>query len=351
MWKRITGYLAVLILVIYLYFMYDETVISGILVLTVLYPICAWIFLLLVRKKISAELDRVPPVGEKGKSIRSGATVRSSSRTVSVRCEVLISVRNRISGRKIRRRYQGVLAPGQTETFWCESSSEFCGNMEVELESVRICDMFGIFYINRSVRSQASVKIMPELRLMPLEITRAVREFRTDSDEYSGEKKGDDPSELFQVREYRVQDSVRDIHWKLSAKEEELMVKEHGLPLGCSVLVWIDLPEKETSAAGFSKLLETAASLSVSLAEQRCIHLAAWYEEKNERIGMRRVKDEKSAWEMIWQLTEIEPYRDPARKQICFEDTFRGHEFAATVTIDGQGVLRKNGEIPELLRL
>lgn len=104
--------------------------------------------------------------------------------------------------------------------------------MEVELESVRICDMFGIFYINRSVRSRASVKIMPELRLMPLEITRAVREFRTDSDEYSGEKKGDDPSELFQVREYRVQDSVRDIHWKLSAKEEELMVKEHGLPLG-----------------------------------------------------------------------------------------------------------------------
>lgn len=351
MWMRITGYTAVLLLVVYLYFMYDETVLSGILVLTVLYPVCAWSFLLMVRKKISAELDRVPPMGEKGKRIRAGVTVRNASRTAVVRCEVQISVRNRISGRKIKRMYQGILTPGREETFWCESASDFCGNMEIELESVRICDLLGIFHIKRAVHSRASVKIMPEFRLMPLEITRAVREFRTDADEYSGEKRGDDPSELFQVREYRVQDSIRDIHWKLSAKEEELMVKEHALPLGCAVLVWIDLSEKKTSASGFSKLLETAASLSVTLAEQKCIHLAAWYEEKNERIGMKRVKDEKTAWELVWQLTEQEPYRDPVRKQVCFEDTFRGHEFASTVTIDGQGVLRKNGQIPELLRL
>ena len=129
------------------------------------------------------------------------------------------------------------------------------------------------------------------------------------------------------------------------------MVKERGFPLGCVVLVWIDFAEKERSAAGFSRLLETAASLSITLAEQKCIHLAAWYEEKNERIGMKRVKDEESACELIWQLMEIEPYRDPVRKQACFDDTFRGHEFSSTVTIDGRGVLRKDGEVPELLRL
>ena len=63
------------------------------------------------------------------------------------------------------------------------------------------------------------------------------------------------------------------------------------------------------------------------------------------------MKDEESACELIWQIMEIEPYRDPVRKQACFDDTFRGHEFSSTVTIDGQGVLRKDGEIPELLSL
>ena len=351
MWKRMTGYFATVLLVIYLFFMYDETVLSGILVLVILYPVCACIFLLLCRKKITAALDRVPPMGEKEKRIRAGVSVKNASRRFPLRCEAQLSVGNRTSGKKIRRRFGGLILPGQEETFWCEFETAFCGNVEVILESVRLYDLFGIFYIKQKVQRKASVKVMPEFELMPVEITRATREFQADAEEYSGEKKGDDPSELYQVREYRIQDSVRDIHWKLSAKEETFMVKERGFPLGCVVLVWIDFAEKERSAAGFSRLLETAASLSITLAEQKCIHLAAWYEEKNERIGMKRVKDEKSACELIWQLMEIEPYRDPVRKQACFDDTFRGHEFSSTVTIDGRGVLRKDGEAPELLRL
>ena len=351
MWKRMTGYFATVLLVIYLFFMYDKTVLSGILVLVILYPVCACIFLLLCRKKITAALDRVPPMGEKDKRIRAGVSVKNISRRFPLRCEAQLSVGNRTSGKKIRRRFGGLILPGQEETFWCEFETAFCGNVEVILESVRLYDLFGIFYIKQKVQRKASVKVMPEFELMPVEITRATREFQADAEEYSGEKKGDDPSELYQVREYRIQDSVRDIHWKLSAKEETFMVKERGFPLGCVVLVWIDFAEKERSAAGFSRLLETAASLSITLAEQKCIHLAAWYEEKNERIGMKRVKDEKSACELIWQLMEIEPYRDPVRKQACFDDTFRGHEFSSTVTIDGQGVLRKDGEVPELLRL
>ena len=346
-----TGYFATVLLVIYLFFMYDETVLSGILVLVILYPVCACIFLLLCRKKITAALDRVPPMGEKDKRIRAGVSVKNASRRFPLRCEAQLSVGNRTSGKKIRRRFGGLILPGQEETFWCEFETAFCGNVEVILESVRLYDLFGIFYIKRKVQRKAYVKVMPEFKLMPVEITRATREFQADAEEYSGEKKGDDPSELYQVREYRIQDSVRDIHWKLSAKEETFMVKERGFPLGCVVLVWIDFAEKERSAAGFSRLLETAASLSITLAEQKCIHLAAWYEEKNERIGMKRVKDEKSACELIWQLMEIEPYRDPVRKQACFDDTFRGHEFSSTVTIDGRGVLRKDGEASELLRL
>ena len=65
MWKRITGCFAIVLLVIYLFFMYDETVLSGILVLVILYPVCACGFLLLCRKKITASLDRVPPMGRR----------------------------------------------------------------------------------------------------------------------------------------------------------------------------------------------------------------------------------------------------------------------------------------------
>ena len=79
--------------------------------------------------------------------------------------------------------------------------------------------------------------------------------------------------------------------------------------------------------------------------------MAAWYEEKSEKIVRMRIRDEESACEFIWRLMEIVPYREEEKKKACFEETFRGQEFSSTVTIDGKGVLRKDGEIPALLRL
>jgi hypothetical protein len=38
--------------------------------------------------------------------------------------------------------------------------------------------------------------------------------------------KGNDTSEIFEIRNYRSGDRPQQIHWKLSAKEQELMVKE-----------------------------------------------------------------------------------------------------------------------------
>ena len=190
-----------------------------------------------------------------------------------------------------------------------------------------------------------------ELIRQALEITRKTREFQAESDDYSGEKKGDDPSEIYQVREYRVMDPLKDIHWKLSAKEDELMVKEKGFPLGCTVLIWFDIRESMTTSESFSAVAERAASLSVTLAEEKCIHMAAWYEEENERIVKYRVRDEEEAYNMVWHLLDLVPCRDIGKRDACFADEFRGLQFSSTVTIDSRGELWKDGEKPELLRL
>ena len=80
-------------------------------------------------------------------------------------------------------------------------------------------------------KKKARIKIMPDFELMPLEITRRTREFQADAQEFSQQRRGDDPPEIYQVREYRERDSLKDIHWKLSAREEELMVKRGDFPL------------------------------------------------------------------------------------------------------------------------
>ena len=98
-------------------------------------------------------------------------------------------------------------------------------------------------------------------------------------------------------------------------------------------------------------MLETVASLTITLVSEKCIHMAAWYEEKNERLVRWRISDEESACDMIWNLMEIQPYRDAEKAQVCYDDAFRGQEFSSVVTIDRYGTMKNNGEGFEFLRL
>lgn len=349
--RRTAGYLAVLLVAAYLFFMYDNTVLSGILVLCLFYPVLSAVWLVSVGRKAVPDLCRVPPVGEKGKKVKAGISVKNMSGYRSLRYEALLSVGNRGGKRYGKKRLKGVLAPDGKETVWCVFETRYCGIVEICLESMKVYDFFGIFYRKIKWNKTAQVKIMPEFCLMPLEVTRKTREFQAEAQEFSQQRRGEEPSEVYQVREYREKDSLKDIHWKLSAREEELMVKERSFPLGCVVLIYIDYQKEKQSEAGFSDLLETVASLSITLVEEKCIHMAAWYEEKNERIVRWRISDEESACDMIWNLMEMEPCRDVQKAAVCYDDTFRGQEFSSIITVDGSGKMKKDGETFEFLRV
>lgn len=349
--RRFAGYLAALAGILYLFFMYNETVLSGILIFVLAYPVFSLLWLMGLRSRVSTAMERIPPVGEKNQRIRAGIVVRNSSRIWNCRYILEVTAGSRNGRRPEKSRIRGSAGAAEEATVWCEFETDMCGNIEVTAEYIWIFDLLGIFCIRRRVLERQSVKVMPKFELMPLEVTRKTREFQADADEYSGEKKGDDPSEIYQVREYQTRDPLRDIHWKMSAKENALMVKEKGFPLGCVVLIWIDLPEKESSMAGFSRVLETAASLSVTLVEEKCVHMAAWYDEKGARIVKWPVRKEEDAYEMIWSLMDAEYYRDREKKQVCYDDAFRGQNFSSTVVIDGQGNIIRDGAKVELLQV
>ena len=58
--RRTAGYLLVLLAAAYLYFMYNDTVISGILLFLILYLPVSALYLILAKGRIEAELERVP---------------------------------------------------------------------------------------------------------------------------------------------------------------------------------------------------------------------------------------------------------------------------------------------------
>lgn len=61
-----------------------------------------------------------------------------------------------------------------------------------------------------------------------------------DSDKFSETQKGDDSSQVFEVRDYVPGDDIRKIHWRLSSKQDNLIVKEYSKPVNENCLVLLE---------------------------------------------------------------------------------------------------------------
>ena len=159
--RRTAGYLLVLLAAAYLYFMYNDTVISGILLFLILYLPVSALYLILAKGRIEAELERVPAMGETGRQIRAGAVVKNRSRMTGIRYELSLTVGNIYDKKRKKRKYAGAVPAGGEETLWCEFGTERCGSIEVRLEGIRVYDLLGIFCMRKKVKRSAFVKIMP----------------------------------------------------------------------------------------------------------------------------------------------------------------------------------------------
>ena len=349
--KRCIAYGAAMLVILYTFLIYDAEVLSAILILSILYPILSLSWLTLTRKSLRTKRDRVPEMGEEGKEIRAGILLKNLSRYFAIQYEVKIAVTDRNREEKAVKICRGNLAPESSETVWCDFETTECGVLEVSVESIRRYDWFRIFYLTEEKEERSLIKIFPEYELIPMEITRRVREFQADDTEYAQDRKGDDASETYQIRSYREQDNIKDIHWKQTARAGKLMIRERGFPLGCVVLIWIDYPEGKKEKNDFSGMVKNAASLSVTLAEEKCIHLVAWYDDLTGKVVMWRVKTVQDACYMTWNLLDIHPYKRTDWMNECRMECFRGREFAAVIEVDASGRFWQNGQKAEHLRI
>ncbi len=153
-----------------------------------------------------------------------------------------------------------------------------CGKIDIILEKVRVRDMLGLFQLpvlkHKKLKTKGSIYVMPKPVGLIWNVEESA-ELGADGNVYSLWKKGDDPSEIFQMREYQQGDRLRDVHWKLSLRQNKLMVKEYGLPLQFAVQFLLDIGMK-AQLEEMDRLLDTFASLTMALLQQDIPFSVTW---------------------------------------------------------------------------
>lgn len=350
--KRICIYIAVFALTVYCFFLYDDVIVSGLMAAEVFYFFLSMFWLIRLGKKVDVTFERMIPVADMNQKIEARVRICNHSKRRNVHFKAKLQLSNLFTGEKEKCTLRdSVGREGQTICPFYFHASD-CGNMTIEVKELILYDTLGIFTLKKKVGVKQKIGILPECHVIPLEVTRRTREFIADAEEYSDRERGDDSSEIYQIREYREKDSIHDIHWKLSAKADELLVKEHGKPLGPVILMWIDMEEKvvrrkkrQGKMRTAALALEAVASLSLSLLEERCVHLVAWYEVENQRIVKKRISKEEHVYELLHRLLLTEPYKKNNQAEELRSWAFKGETFSTTVKFDLAGNITVNDNL------
>ena len=144
--------------------------------------------------------------------------------------------------------------------------SEHCGFMVLGVKRAYITDWLGLFLKKIESDARGEMSILPDTFVPVINITiPPVTPF--DDDSYSPDKKGQDLSEVFQLREYTEQDSLRQVHWKLSGKLDRLIVRDGSLPVAKSILVFWDKNSRSASPEEADSMAEVFCSVCQVLSD------------------------------------------------------------------------------------
>ncbi len=260
--------------------------------------------------KVKVEIVSTAHIVNKGERIPITILVDNPTIFPIANLKIYLTYKNNYMKDKFKKEYQ-VSVDGRTKTtVVCKLSSEYAGNLEISFKGMRIYDYLKIFSLKRRNLGEIKVAVLPvyyEINQRD-SFDRKIR--MMESDQYSYYRSGDDPSEVFNIREYREGDRLQRIHWKLSRKQGQLMIKEFSDPMNCSILLLINLctPSMEETLFYMDAILECALSLAYTFLRNGQPYLITWYDLKTGGFRTVRVEQEKDLYEAVDGLLQAKPY-------------------------------------------
>jgi hypothetical protein len=160
------------------------------------------------------------------------------------------------------------LPPFQGKSFSLELQCNYRGNYEIGINCVEIEDFLGIFKFKYNIFEPKYVTVYP--RIVNLDRFFLKTDFMSESHSVLNSK-NEDMFTIADVRKYAFGDSLKRIHWKLTAKSGNIMVKKYQSTSETSAIMILDL-QKNHFANGENIIIEDKIIESVVSVLHYCLY-------------------------------------------------------------------------------
>lgn len=187
---------------------------------------------------------------------------------------------------------------------------DYAGKLILYPQQVKVWDYLKLFYQKVKVSEKATPLIVkPDVFGIGMTENRIHGGRAVNGNISVGNVSGDDTSEVFDTRYYQEGDSLHSVHWKLSAKMDDLLVKIYSASADHGVYLMLDMYRESIEGwthEQFDRMMSIFASLSDDLRQRHIRHTVLWCEPKESKLNQTEIITGWEVYELTGELVSVD---------------------------------------------
>lgn len=188
------------------------------------------------------------------------------------------------------------------------------GMIIFSLEDVKLTDFLHFYTFHKSLNKGMQIPVLP--KEMPISFVPAAMHTESEDSEFY-DPAGSLSTDIREVREYIPGDRIQDMHWKLSARMDDLLVKQYERSLDDSLLFLPELYGEE-----IADTLQTLYAVSMKLIRQKEVFRIALFHTDVMEFSQAVIHDPEDLLQAFLTLYYQKPYDTPDLARTTYQTVF-----------------------------
>ena len=265
--KNRIAYVSLIILLLVLTIIFEKTFLFYTALIMIVLAAVIWGLLGIDAKNIKVKMSVIQS-GQVGKRLPLQISIETNGFRLLCAKNVVAEtdIHNAMLGKTQSQRMVFELR-SSANVFEYESEILQCGCIKITCDNVYITDIFGLFSVKTSHFKISDITVYPENINLSVILSKATIG-ATKDDGFMQNRKGSDPSEMYDIREYVPGDDLRSIHWKLSGKMDNLILRQASEPTHYQAILMPDFGFDNVDGRITYSEINKAASVCFEMGKQ-----------------------------------------------------------------------------------
>ncbi len=235
------------------------------------------------------------------KNISGSIHLNTENRFIFNKAIINLVLINQLTNERTKKKITSFGLKGIGEKRDFEMSSKYSGNLRLEIESIKFTDFLNLFeVIGKGEKREDELVIYPDSYYF--EVTPPTFVGETNQIALAVNQNNAKQGDMFDFKAYEVGDPVKNIHWKLSMKEQELIVRELSEEMSHKQFIILETnfltSKNKISNKSLHALLSSFVSTIESMVESNQIIAIGWLSQKSQSIQIETI-DSKEDLQII----------------------------------------------------